>query len=127
MQLVYNMFISNNYASLHLWWKENLVKHQNVSKYYENDCRSLVLVGREKYDFIYIKIRCLIGVKGGIAFVNFQSYAKIKVDSNDSLPLEKTMAFYNVLILIRWVFNKNKSNYYYSIFLGKAFYELPKK
>ena len=21
----------------HLWWKENLVKHQKVSKYYEND------------------------------------------------------------------------------------------
>ena len=23
----------------HLWWKENLVKHQKVSKYYENGCR----------------------------------------------------------------------------------------
>ena len=22
----------------HLWWKENLVKHQNISKYYDNDC-----------------------------------------------------------------------------------------
>ena len=32
------MFISNNRASFHLWWKENLVKHQKVSKYYENDC-----------------------------------------------------------------------------------------
>ena len=32
------MFISNNRASFHLWWKENLVKHQRVSKYYENDC-----------------------------------------------------------------------------------------
>ena len=37
-QLVYTMFISNNRASFHLWWKENLVKHQKVSKYYENDC-----------------------------------------------------------------------------------------
>ena len=32
------MFINNNHASFHLPWKENLVKHQNVSKYYENDC-----------------------------------------------------------------------------------------
>ena len=32
------MFISNNRASLHLWWKENLEKHQKVSEYYENDC-----------------------------------------------------------------------------------------
>ena len=32
------MFISNNRASFYLWWKENLVIHQKVSKYYENDC-----------------------------------------------------------------------------------------
>ena len=32
------MFISNNRASFHLWWKKNLVKHQRLSKYYENDC-----------------------------------------------------------------------------------------
>ena len=38
-QLVYTMFISNNRASFHLWWKENLVKHQKVPKYYENDYR----------------------------------------------------------------------------------------
>ena len=28
-----------NRASFHLLGKENLVKHQKVSKYYENDCR----------------------------------------------------------------------------------------
>ena len=27
------------HASFHLWWKENLVKHQNVSKYHDQDCR----------------------------------------------------------------------------------------
>ena len=31
------MFITNNHASFHLWLKESLVKHQKVSKYYEND------------------------------------------------------------------------------------------
>ena len=36
-QLIYTMFISNNRASLHLWWKENLVKHQKLSKYFEID------------------------------------------------------------------------------------------
>ena len=35
-QLVYTMSVSNNHPSFHLWWKENLVKHQKVSKYYEN-------------------------------------------------------------------------------------------
>ena len=32
------MFITNNHASFHLWWKENLVKHQKVSKYCDHDC-----------------------------------------------------------------------------------------
>ena len=39
-QLVYTMFITNNGASLSLWWKENLVKYQKVTKYNENVCRS---------------------------------------------------------------------------------------
>ena len=37
VQLVYTMFISNNLASFRLWWNQNLLKHQKLSKY-ENDC-----------------------------------------------------------------------------------------
>ena len=37
-QLVYTVLISNNRVSFDLWGKENLVKLQKVSKYYENDC-----------------------------------------------------------------------------------------
>ena len=37
-QLVYTVFISNNRTSFHLWWNENLVKHQKVSKYHKTDC-----------------------------------------------------------------------------------------
>ena len=33
------MFIGNNRPSSHLWWKEILVKHRKVSKYYETECR----------------------------------------------------------------------------------------
>ena len=36
------MFISNNRKWFHLWWKEDLLKHQRVSKHYENDC-SMIL------------------------------------------------------------------------------------
>ena len=44
------MFLSNNRVSFHLCWKKNLVKHQRVSKYYENDCLLLFyfLVLRER-------------------------------------------------------------------------------
>ena len=34
---------------------------------------------------------------------------------------------YHARILIKSVFNKNKNNHYYNMFLEKASYELPKK
>ena len=37
-QLVCSMFITNNHGLFHLWWKEDLVKHQKVSKFYDHDC-----------------------------------------------------------------------------------------
>ena len=37
-QIAYTMFITGNHASFHLWWKENLVKNQKVSKYYIRGC-----------------------------------------------------------------------------------------
>ena len=43
-KLVYTVFISNNDPSFHLWLKENLVKFQKVSKYYENDCLQIFLL-----------------------------------------------------------------------------------
>ena len=39
-QLVYAMFITNNHSSFHFWWKKNLVKNQNFSKYYDQDSSS---------------------------------------------------------------------------------------
>ena len=38
------MFITNNHALLHLWWKEKLLKLQKVSKYYDYDYRFAVIV-----------------------------------------------------------------------------------
>ena len=54
----------------------------------------------------------LINVKNGIIYIISHNYAKIKVDSYDSLRLEKTMTFCNVIILIKPLWNKNKNSYY---------------
>ena len=35
-------------------------------------------------------------------------YAKVKVDSYNSLPIEKTLALHNVIILIKSVLNKEQ-------------------
>ena len=51
--------------------------------------RYLVLSGAEKYDFIYNRIRYLTGIKNSILYVVSHNYAKVKVDSYDSLPLKK--------------------------------------
>ena len=91
-----------------------------------NGRRYLVLVGGEKYDLIYNWIRYLIGVKFGIVYVISHNNAKIKVDSYDSLPLEKTLTLHSVIILIKSVFNKDKNNYYYNVSLEKCSYQLPK-
>ena len=93
-----------------------------------DETRYLVLFGSEKYDLICNRIRYLIGVKSGITYVISHNYAKIKVDSYDTLPLEKTPTFHSdIIILIKLVLNEYKNNYHYNIFLEKALYESPKK
>ena len=54
-------------------------------------------------------------------------YVKIKVDSYDFLPIEKTLTLHNVIILIKSILNKDKNHYYYKIFLKKCSYQLDKK
>ena len=79
--------------------------------------RYLKFFGIEKSDLIYNKIRYLNGVKSDITYVISYKDVKIKVDSYDSLFLEKTLTFYNVIILNKPIFNRDKNNYYYDLFL----------
>ena len=65
-------------------------RHRFIRVY--DGTRYKVLFGSEKYDFIYNRIRYLTSVKSGITYAISHNYAKIEVDSNDSLPLEKTVA-----------------------------------
>ena len=45
----------------------------------------LVLLGSEKYDTIYDRIRYLISVKSGITYVISYNYARIKIDSHEKI------------------------------------------
>ena len=64
-------------------------------------------------------MRYLIEIKSGITCVFSSNYAKIKMYSDDDLPLEETLTLHNVIILINSVFTKNQNHYYYNIFLEK--------
>ena len=55
--------------------------------------RYLILLRGERYDFMYNMIRYLIGVKSSITYVVSHNFAKIQVDSFDSLPLGKTLPY----------------------------------
>ena len=55
--------------------------------------RYLILLRGERYDFMYNMIRYLTGVKSSITYVVSHNYAKIQVDSFDSLPLGKTLPY----------------------------------
>ena len=95
--VVYNISYKNLIASKPL--RITFSKIDGFIKDYDG-IRYLVLFGSEKYDSIYNRIRYLISVKSGIAYVISHNYAKIKVDSFDSLPLEKAMTVHNVIILL---------------------------
>ena len=69
--------------------------------------RYLVLFGSEKYS-IYSRFRYLKSVNSGITYEIFHNYAKIIVDSSDSLPLEKTIAFH-VITFVKSVWNKDQN------------------
>ena len=48
---------------------------------------------------------------------------KIKFNSDDNLPLNKTLKLYNVAITIRSVFEED-GKFYLQIYLGECLYEL---
>ena len=125
-QLVYAIFISNNHPSFPLWWNENLVKHQKVSKYYETDCTSyggtgfLVTTKAEiTFKLISERISILTTTMKKTKYCFISVYA-LTNESTIKYP-EKKSTFYehlpdiisnvnrNVLIIIEGDFNaKNK-------------------
>ena len=78
------------------------IRFNNIDEFIKNydGTRYLILFGGEKYDFIHNRIR----------YLNIIMH-KIKVVSFNSLPLEKTLTFHNVIILIKSVFNKVEDNH----------------
>ena len=78
--------------------------------------RYLTLFEEEEYQAIYNRIRYFISQKSGITYIFSHYFAKIKVDSYDSLPIEKRLTLHNVIIHIKSVLNKDKNQYYCNIY-----------
>ena len=70
--------------------------------------RYLVLYDYKRHNATYYRIKYLISEKSGITDSINHSFARTRIDSCNSLPLEKILTFHNVIILI-----KDKSNTQY--------------
>ena len=95
-----------------IWFNkiDGFIKIGNVVRY----------LGLLKFNEVYERIKFLISEKSGITDSINYNFARIRIDSYDSLPIEKILTFYNVTILIKSVVNENKNHYYYNIFLEKG-------
>ena len=70
------------------------------------------------------RIKYLITEKSGIPESINHNFGKIRIDSNNFLPIEKILTFhYALIILIKPVDNKKKNNCYYNTFFKKGFYK----
>ena len=85
-----------------------------------NGFRCLILFDYGWFNKIYDKI---ISEKSGITDSINHNFAKIRIDSYDSLHIEKIFVFHNVTVLIKLVVNRDKNNYYYNIFLEKGWHK----
>ena len=89
----------------------------------DGEIKHFVLFDYGLFDKIWDKIKYFITEKGGIADRINHNFAKIRIDSYDSLPSEKILTFCNIVIYIKSVVNKNKNQYYHNIFLEKGSYK----
>ena len=96
----------------HIWFNkiDGFIKIDNVVRY----------LGLLKFNEVYERIKFLISEKSGITDSINYNFARIRIDSYNSLPIEKILTFDNVAILIKSVVNENKNHYYYNIFLEKG-------
>ena len=100
-----NIFIYNISSKILISSKPLRIRFNKVDGFVRvyDGTRYLVLRVCEKKIFIYNSVRYFIGIKSGVTHIFSHNYGKIKVDSYDSLPLEKILTFHNVAIHIKSV------------------------
>ena len=93
-------------------------KIEGIIRIYDGT-RYLTLFCTEEYDAIYDRIRYLISLKSNITYIFSHYFAKFKVDSYGSLPIEKTLTVIvlTLKILIYFVNIKYYKKYYIKIIL----------
>ena len=73
----------------------------------------------KKYEELWSKIRNLIRSVTNNSDDFDEKYMKIKFNSDDELPLNKTIKIYTMIIIVKAVFHEN-NKYYPQFFLNKS-------
>ena len=69
-------------------------------KLYENTYEN-ILMYVISYKTVYSGVRYLISDKSGVTYSINHNFARVKIDSYNSLPKKKTVTFHNIMILIK--------------------------
>ena len=75
------------------------------------------------YKELWIKIRDLIKAVTEISDDYDEKYMRIKFDTDDKLPLNKTLKIHIITIVVWAVFHEN-NEYYSQVFLDECLYEI---
>ena len=102
------------------------VKINSATGYFKekNDDKYLILDSTKEYESVWSEIRSEIKrINGGKEVFYEKSYCKVGINTEDNLPLKKSLKFLTLTVninLVFWVDNK----LYPQIYLNECFYEL---
>ena len=82
-----------------------------------DESKDLLRKYKELWNKIKDLIRSIANNKPDSLTYNYdEKYMKIKFDLDDDLPLKRTIEFYNIIIVVRFVFDE-ANKYYSQVFL----------
>ena len=70
-----------------------------------------------------IGLDTLLVKRSSVIYVFSHNYKKVKIDSYDSLPLEKTLTLHNHIKVIESVLNEDQNHHCYNISIERCSYE----
>ena len=102
-----------------------LIFHSATGYFEEkNDDKYLILNSNKKYEEVFSKIKSEIKiVNGGKELFYEKDHARISVNTDDDLPLNKLLKLPMLIIIIRFVFQKGEE-LHPLIYLDECLYEL---
>ena len=98
----------------------------SATRYFKekNGKKCLILDAIDKYEEVFSEVKSeIVTITGGEEMYYEKHYAKIGVNTDDDIPLNKPIKFPSLTIIIRCIFQNGKK-LYPQIYLDECLYEL---